>query len=104
LGKYGIDNHILRLVLDLVTDRLAELVERCATLGEDIDGPVAINIHEKLGDHLAVEVKLVDGVNNSISNERRRNVSGLGNGVDILISEEGEIGLWEDRPRTRIDR
>jgi hypothetical protein len=62
LRKDSVNDHVLRLVLNLVANQLTELVKGRATLRE--------NVHKELCDHFTVKVKLVDGVNDGISNER----------------------------------
>ena len=70
LRKDSVNNHVLRLVLNLVANQLTELVKGRAALRENVNGPVAIDVHKELCDHFTVKVKLVDGVNDGISNER----------------------------------
>lgn len=87
LRKDGINEHVLGFVLNFVTNRLTELVKWSATLGEDVDRPIAIDIDQEFGDHLAIEIELVDGINDSISHEGGGDVGSLGYGVDLLVRE-----------------
>ena len=70
LRKDSVNNHVLRLVLNLVANQLTELVKGRAALRENVNGPVAIDVYKELCDHFTVKVKLVDGVNDGISNKR----------------------------------
>jgi hypothetical protein len=69
LGEDGIDNHVLWLVLEFVSNDIFELVKRCSALSERGRVKVAVKVYEELGDDLAIEIELVDSVNKRISDE-----------------------------------
>jgi hypothetical protein len=69
LGEDGINNHVLWLVLEFVSNDIFELVERCSALSERGRVEVAVKVYEELGDDLTIEVELVDSINKRISDE-----------------------------------
>lgn len=104
LREDGVDDHVLRLVLNFFADCITELVERCSALSKGFERPVAIQIYEELGNHFPVEIELVNRINNAISDQRRRDISRLRNSAALCIRKKGEIGLREDGPRSWVDR
>jgi hypothetical protein len=74
LREDGIDDHVFWLVLEFVSNDILELVKcRCA-LSESSGMEVAVKVYKELGNHIAIEIELVDGIDNGVSDEGRGNV------------------------------
>jgi hypothetical protein len=69
LRENSINDHVLRFVLKFVSYDFLELVKGGSALSEGGRVEVAVEVHKEFGYHLAVEVELVNGIDDGITDE-----------------------------------